>query len=120
MYQNMPGANRATIAHLSRTGPSVKNLETLHYDLAKLAGINPQLFNRVMAQPVTPAPEAEQAPAAPAAPAAEATPVAIETLTYQQQKAKVKELGLAVADQKQATIVAALEAYNATFEEKKS
>lgn len=124
MYQNMPGANRATVALLSRTGASKSNLEQLHYDMAKLAGINPQLFNRIMAQPVTPAPvvETEEQLAGSDGPTtdAEATPVDITSLSYAKMKAVVKELALDVADQKKETLVAALEAYNATLEEKKS
>lgn len=117
MYQNMPGANRATVALLSRTGASKNNLEQLHYDMAKLAGINPQLYNRVMAQPVTPAPAQEKEAAAPEAKAPEATtdgsPIDVASLSYAKMKSLVKELGLDVANQKKATLVAALEAHNA-------
>lgn len=127
MYQNMPGANRATVAHLSRTGSSKNNLEQLHYDMAKLAGINPQLYNRVMAQPVTPAPAQEQEAAAPApeaaVPASNPEPINmldIHSIKWPAHRALAVELGIQVSGTKKADYEAAFEAYNASLEEKKS
>lgn len=107
LYSTLPGANRALAASLTRTGNSSKNVEQLHYDLAKLAGITELELKRIKLHPVgAAAPEPEAAPAA----ALEFVDVA--ALNHNQLKAKVKELGLPVENQKKDTLIAALAAHN--------
>ncbi len=107
LYSTLPGANRALAASLTRTGNSSKNVEQLHYDLAKLAGITELELKRIKLQPVgAAAPEPE------AAPAPSAGLVDVAALNFNQLKAKVKELGLPVANQKKETLTEALVAHN--------
>ena len=123
LYQSLPGANRATIAHLSRTGSSKSTLEHLHYDLAKLAGITQQQFNRIMASPVTPAPKAEVAGHEPAntdAPKSHENPapeIDFAALKWPAHRSVAARLGITVNGTKKVDYEAAFAVYQA---EKKS
>lgn len=115
LYQSLPGANRATAATLSRLGNSAQNIQHLHYDLAKLAGISQHELTALINQPIQ-----KPAPVAPAAPAQtedQGSEFSLAEMSYQEMRSKVAELGLQVSDQKKLTLTAALETYLA---EKKS
>lgn len=106
LYINHPGASRALIRQLQFQSDNKNNREILHYELAKLAGINLHQIGKMKKQAKKPnVDKGQEAPD-------------LTKLSYFQKKELIKQLGINTPDNKGETITAALESFYADARDK--
>lgn len=106
LYINHPGASRAIIRQLQFQSDNKDNREILHYELAKLAGINLNQIGKMKKQVKKPnADKGQEAPD-------------LTKLSYFQKKELINQLEIKTPDNKGETITAALESYYADARDK--
>lgn len=112
LYINYPGASKSLIKQLQFQSDNKNNREILHYELAKLAGVNLNQIGKMKKQ--VKADQVERTPptASPSVVSKVTPQVVLETLgslSYHEKKALIKKLGIETPDNKGETITKALE-----------